>query len=62
MSENGSGLVVVGGGAAGSVVNPRTHISETPATGARVAMTINAELVFQGATQAVARIRLTKGA
>lgn len=40
--------------AAGNVVNPGMQVSEAAANGARVAMTINTELVFARADQAVA--------
>ena len=43
--------------AAGNVVNPGFQVSEAAAQGARVAMTINTELVFQDADDAVASRR-----
>jgi thioredoxin reductase len=39
--------------AAGNVANPATQVSEAAANGARVAMTINTELIFQDADRAV---------
>lgn len=47
-------VAIIGGGAAGNVVNPGMQVSEAAANGARVAMTINTELVFARADQAVA--------
>lgn len=39
--------------AAGNVTNPATQVSESAANGARVAMTMNTELIFQDAERAV---------
>ncbi|WP_202912169.1 NAD(P)/FAD-dependent oxidoreductase [Nesterenkonia muleiensis] len=65
MAENAMGTTVVadaaghtsvpGVWAAGNVVNPGMQVSESAANGARVAMTINTELVFARAEQAVAK-------
>lgn len=62
--ENAAGVTVVadaaghtstpGVWAAGNVVNPGMQVSESAANGARVAMTINTELVFARAEQALA--------
>ena len=62
--ENAAGIAVVadatghtsvpGVWAAGNVVNPGMQVSEAAANGARVAMTINTELVFARADRAVA--------
>jgi thioredoxin reductase len=63
VAENAAGVGVVadatghttvtGVWAAGNVVNPGLQVSESVANGARVAMTINTELVFARAEQAV---------
>jgi thioredoxin reductase len=44
---------VAGVWAAGNVVNPATQVSEAAANGARVAMTMNTELIFQHAERTV---------
>lgn len=44
---------------AGNVVNPGMQVSEAAASGARVAMTINTELVFEDADRAVEQTRTT---
>lgn len=64
VTENAVGLAVAadasghtsvsGVWAAGNVVNPAMQVSEAAANGARVAMTINTELIFADADQAVA--------
>ena len=63
VAENAAGVAVVadasgrtsvpGVWAAGNVVNPGMQVSESAANGARVAMTINTELVFARADRAV---------
>ncbi|HIY66126.1 MAG TPA: hypothetical protein H9830_07600, partial [Candidatus Agrococcus pullicola] len=63
LTENAAGVAVVadaaghtsvpGVWAAGNVVNPGMQVSEAAANGARVAMTINTELVFARADDAV---------
>ena len=63
IAENAAGVAVVadaagrtsvpGVWAAGNVVNPGMQVSESAANGARVAMTINTELVFARANRAV---------
>lgn len=45
--------------AAGNVVNPAMQVSEAAANGARVAMTLNAELIFDNADAAVANMKQT---
>lgn len=64
VAENAAGVAVVadaagrtstpGVWAAGNVMNPGMQVSESAANGARVAMTINTELVFARAEQALA--------
>lgn len=46
--------------AAGNVANPATQVSEAAANGARVAMTMNTELVFQDADRAVTDMGRTR--
>ncbi|MDU0328515.1 NAD(P)/FAD-dependent oxidoreductase [Microbacterium sp. KSW2-21] len=46
--------------AAGNVANPATQVSEAAANGARVAMTMNTELVFLDADRAVAEMENTR--
>lgn len=48
---------VLGVWAAGNVVNPAMQVSESAANGARVAMTINTEMVFSRADRAIADLR-----
>lgn len=48
--------------AAGNVVNPGMQVSESAANGARVAMTINTEMVFARADRAVANEPIRAGA
>lgn len=64
LAENAAGVVLVadaaghtsvtGIWAAGNVVNPGMQVSESAANGARVAMTINTEMVFARADRAIA--------
>lgn len=67
VAENAAGVAVVadatghtsvpGVWAAGNVVHPGMQVSESAANGARVAMTLNTELVFARADRAIARGR-----
>lgn len=71
VSENAAGVAVVadaaghtsvpGVWAAGNVSNPGMQVSEAAANGARVAMTINTELVFANVDQAVTRAGAVRG-
>ena len=49
MADAAGHTSVPGVWAAGNVVNPAMQISEAAANGARVAMTLNTELIFQHA-------------
>lgn len=72
VAENAMGVTVVtdaaghtsvpGVWAAGNVVNPGMQVSESAANGARVAMTINTEMVFARADRAIAEDHARAGA
>ncbi|WP_150462414.1 NAD(P)/FAD-dependent oxidoreductase [Nesterenkonia ebinurensis] len=72
VAENAAGVAIVadpaghtsvpGVWAAGNVVNPGMQVSESAANGARVAMTINTEMVFARADRTIADSSNTVGA
>lgn len=72
VAENAAGVAIAvdpaghtsvpGVWAAGNVVNPGMQVSESAANGARVAMTINTEMVFTRADRAIADDRHQAGA